>query len=244
MTKSGDWWWLSNREAVCVWLAAGWDDGKMCVGPDSGTSECQDQTWAMSHHPAQPSSAQLRAMTCSVLSDRPGSAWELPTLATSGVRSEAQYHSHNHDQTTTSDSRPSLLIRNSHLESWQCETDSSFNSLHPSVWFLTKRLHMSRDPDEWHLHTQVRLISCSAQSPGLQCPCAELCAGIAQLIPHSGHSLTCDMGAQVPMSSLHYDTCHLANNMEQSPSTRSLMWRQSFAQFHTKYRLCGDHRSA
>ena len=37
MTKSGDWWWLSNREAVYVWLAAGWDDGKMCVGPDSGT---------------------------------------------------------------------------------------------------------------------------------------------------------------------------------------------------------------
>lgn len=38
MTKSGDWWWLSNREAVCVWLAAaGWDDGKMCVGPDSET---------------------------------------------------------------------------------------------------------------------------------------------------------------------------------------------------------------
>ena len=25
MTKSGDWWWLSNREAVCVWLrCAGW----------------------------------------------------------------------------------------------------------------------------------------------------------------------------------------------------------------------------
>ena len=36
------------------------------------------------------------------------------------------------------------------------------------------------------LHTPGQLISCSGQSPGLQCPCA----GIFQLIPHSGHSLT------------------------------------------------------
>ena len=73
------------------------------------------------------------------------------------------------------------------------------------------------------LHTQLRLISCSAQSPGLQCPCAELCAGIAQLIPDSGHSLTCDMGAP----------CHLCIMTHVTHVTSLTIWNKAPALAHS-----------
>ncbi len=56
MTKSGDLWWLSNREAVCV--GAGWDDGKMCVewsvecgAWDQSMSRAGREPWATSAWP-------------------------------------------------------------------------------------------------------------------------------------------------------------------------------------------------
>lgn len=102
MTKSGDWWWLSNREAVCVWRAAGWDDGKMCVGPHCGTSsECQDQ--AESHE-----EPRVRGNDLSVVRPAP------PALTGPGSPQAGEGHNIILIITSNHNIRPILLIRNSH----------------------------------------------------------------------------------------------------------------------------------
>ena len=69
---------LTVKQFVCGLLLGG-TMGKCVLGLTlrlewMSRSDLSHEPWA--------SPAQLRAMTCSVLSDRPGPAWELPTLAT------------------------------------------------------------------------------------------------------------------------------------------------------------------
>ena len=102
MTKSGDLRWLSNREAVCVWLELGGMMGK-CVECSAGPGPVNVKSrpramscelWATSARPERGNDLSVVSPVClSCLHCEPRATEEWG----------AQYHSHNHDQTTTSD---------------------------------------------------------------------------------------------------------------------------------------------